>query len=74
MKALRIVLTVLAVLPLLVTPRTIGEMTLRGYQPWEAIAIGLGLTLPFTVLFVIALLIVERIRYRSSGGSSGHDD
>ncbi|MDZ7767662.1 MAG: hypothetical protein U5K38_00560 [Woeseiaceae bacterium] len=60
MKAFRIILAICALLPIFAVPRLAGEMTLRGYETWEAITISLGMTLPVVVLLMSVLWMLDR--------------
>lgn len=60
MKAIKIILTICAVLPLIAIPRITGEMTLRGYEAWEAITISFGMTLPVVVVLMSILWMLDR--------------
>lgn len=66
MKIVKILIGIAMILPVFAIPRLIGEMTLRGYEPWEAICLALGMTLPFVLLFFIAYFFVDKSTSRTS--------
>jgi len=60
MNILKKVFAVAMILPLFVIPRLTGEMTLKGYETWEAISLSFGITLPFVLVFMLGYFLVDR--------------